>query len=73
MENGDLMRILTAVASSLLKPIKACLRQEAFSEMKQIATGWGLPSSYAVSEEKHKPTINLRFSLKSRRKLYKGR
>lgn len=67
------MITLTALASTLLKSIKECLREEAFSEMKQIATGWGLPSSYAVSDEKHKPTINLRFSLHSRRTLYKRR
>ena len=67
------MITLTALASTLLKSIKECLREEAFSEMKQIATGWGLPSSYAVSQDKHKPTINLRFSHQSRRKLCKGR
>ncbi len=67
------MMTLPLLASVLLKRAQQCIRAEAFDEMQQMAAGWGLPGSYPAPQVKNAPTIDLHFSLQSRRTLFRGR
>jgi hypothetical protein len=51
---------------------RKALRTYAFEEMKQIATGWGLTKGYPSPDTKQRPAIDLQFSERSRRTLFKN-
>ena len=72
MLRGDLiMMSITSATVNILEQTWLVIRHIAFSDMDQMARGWGLNAASPSPRSKRQPAIDLHFSTQSRRTLVK--